>query len=289
MRGRKLSWLPAGAGLAGLGLALGLAAVASQGVGAASPDLAAPDAEAPFANRPPLVGVRGGTVRAGEPLVLAAYASNMESEAVHLEASLDLQPGQRAPSWLGQSVWTADLAAQPILRIPLSPPADAEPGAYSLLVGATDSGGLTSWRRMTLEVLPPADPQPSASTRPVGANGAPTSASASSGGAAPKSASSKASPAASSTADSPSLSLSVSPSSMAEGRSGDIVVSATLLGTSMAPGMDVSAELQVSGTATDGEDYTLSGTRSVTIPANSSTLTGTRTLKLSALADDLRR
>ena len=53
--------------------------------------------------------------------------------------------------------------------------------------------------------------------------------------------------------------------------------------------MDVSAELQVSGTATDGEDYTLSGTKSVTIPANSSTLTGTRTLRLSALADDLRR
>ena len=154
MRGRKLSWLPAGAGVAGLGLALGFAAVAAQGGGTASPDLAAPDAEAPFANRPPLVGVRGGTVRAGETLLLAAYASDMESEAVHLEVSLDLQPGQRAPSWLGQSVWTADLAAQPILRIPLSPPADAEPGAYSLLVGATDSGGLTSWRRRTARTTP---------------------------------------------------------------------------------------------------------------------------------------
>ena len=192
MSGRKLSWLPAGAGLAGLGLALGFAAVASQGGEAASPDLAAPDLEAPpAANRPPLVGVRGGTVRAGETLVLAAYASDMESEAIHLEASLDLQPGQRAPAWLGGTVWTADLAAQPILRIPLSPPADAESGTYSLLVGATDSGGLTAWRRMTLEVLLPADPQPSASTRPAGANGAPTSASASSGGGTPKSASSK--------------------------------------------------------------------------------------------------
>ena len=154
MRGRKLTWLPAGAGLAGLGLALGLAAVAAQGGGAASPDLAAPDLEAPPANRPPLVGVRGGTVRAGETLVLAAYASDMESEAVHLEVSLDLQPGQRAPSWLDRSVWTADLAAQPILRIPLSPPADAEPGTYSLLVGATDSGGLTSWRRRTARTTP---------------------------------------------------------------------------------------------------------------------------------------
>ena len=54
MGGRKLSLLPAGAGLVGLGLALSLAAVAAQGGGTASPDLVAPDAEASFANRPPL-------------------------------------------------------------------------------------------------------------------------------------------------------------------------------------------------------------------------------------------
>ena len=275
MGARKLPWLSAGAGLVGLGLALGLAAVAPQGGEAASPDFAAPDAEAPFANRPPLVGVRGGAVRAGETLVLAAYASDMESEAVHLEVSLDLKPGQPAPSWLGRSVWTADLSAQPILRIPLSPPADAAPGSYEFLVGATDSGGLTSWRRMALEVLPPAEPAPSAGASPDSGGGT--------------AASSKSSPAASATADSPSLSLSVSPASMAEGVSGDIVVSATLLGASMVPGMDVVGEFQVSGTATDGTDYTLSGTKSVTIPAGGATLTGTRTLKLSALADDLRR
>ena len=276
MGGRKLSWLPAGAGLAGLGLVLGLAAVASQGGEAASSDFAAPDAEAPPANRPPLVGVRGGAVRAGESLVLAAYASDMESEAVHLEVSLDLKPGQSAPSWLDRSVWTADLSAQPILRIPLSPPADAETGTYSLLVGATDSGGLTSWRRMALEVLPPAGPAPSAGASPDSSG-------------ATAAAFSKASPAASATADSPSLNLSVSPASMAEGTSGDIVVSATLMGVSMVPGMDVVGALQVSGTATAGTDYTLTGTKSVTIPAGSATLTGTRTLKLSALADELRR
>ena len=287
MDGKKLSWLPVGAGVAGLGLALGFAAVAAQGGGTASPDLAAPDAEAPFANRPPMVGVRGGTVRAGESLVLAAYASDMESEAVHLEASLDLQPGQRAPAWLGGTVWTADLAAQPILRIPLSPPADAEPGAYSLLVGATDSGGLTSWRRMTLEVLPPAEPEPSAGAASESSGG--ITVAGASNGAVPKSVFSKASPAASSTTDSPSLNLSVSPASMAEGASGDIVVSATLMGVSMVPGMDVVGALQVSGTATAGTDYTLTGTKSVTIPAGSATLTGTRTLKLSALADELRR
>ena len=173
MGARKPPWLSAGAGLAGLVLALGFAAVASQGGQAASSDLAAPDAEVPFANRPPLVGVRGVAVRAGETLVLAAYASDMESEAVHLEVSLDLKPGQPAPSWLDRSVWTADLAAQPILRIPLSPPADAETGTYSLLVGATDSGGLTSWRRMALEVLPPAEPAPSAGASPDSGGGAP--------------------------------------------------------------------------------------------------------------------
>ena len=286
MGGSRFSWPPAGAGLAGMVLALGLTAVAAQG-GDASPDLAAPEAEAPPANSPPTVGVRGGAVRAGETLVLAAYATDMESEAVHLEASLDLKPGQRAPAWLGGTVWTADLAAQPILRIPLSPPADAEPGAYSLLVAATDSGGLTSWRRMTLEVLPPAEPEPSAGASP-GAGGGAVAAGAPNGGAAPKSALSKASPTASAS-DSPSLNLSVSPASMAEGNSGDIVVSATLLGAAMVPGMDVVGELQVSGTATDGADYTLSGTRSVMIPADSATLTGTRTLKLSALGDELRR
>ena len=168
---RRSFGLAAGVCAAGMVLALGLTAVAAQG-GDASPDLAAPEAEAPPANSPPTVGVRGGAVRAGETLVLAAYATDMESEAVHLEASLDLKPGQRAPAWLGGTVWTADLAAQPILRIPLSPPADAEPGAYSLLVAATDSGGLTSWRRMTLEVLPPAEPEPSAGASPGASGGA---------------------------------------------------------------------------------------------------------------------
>ena len=242
--GKRLG-LPAGVCAAGMVLALGLTAVAARG-GGASLSLAAPEAEAPPANSPPTVGVRGGAVHAGETLVLAAYATDMESEAIHLEVSLDLKPGQRAPAWLGGTVWTADLAAQPILRIPLSPPADAEPGAYSLLVGATDSGGLTSWRRMTLEVLPPAEPEPSAGASPDAGGG--------DGGATPKSAFSKASPTASSTTDSPSLNLSVSPASLAEGNSADIVVSATLMGVSMVPGMDVVGALQVSGTATDGTD-----------------------------------
>ena len=286
MNGGKRLWLMLGVCLAALGLAAGLSAVAAQG--GSSPDPSKPHAQAPAVNQPPMVGVQGGAVRAGESLSLAAYATDMESEAFHLSVLLDLRPGQSAPAWLERRAWTADLAAQPILRIPVSPPADAKPGTHSFLVGATDSGGLTSWRRMFLEVLPPAEPMPSAGASPASGGGA-VAAGAPKPAAAPKPAFSKASPTASSTADSPSLNLSVSPASMAEGSSGDVVVSATLLGAAMVAGMDVVGELQVSGTATDGTDYTLSGTRSVRIPADSATLTGTRTLRLSALADELRR
>ena len=289
MGGMKRIWLAAGVCAVGLGLAAGLSAVAAQG-GASSPDHSAPHAEAPPANRPPTVGVRGGSVRAGEGLTLAAYATDMESAAVHLEVSLDVHPGAAVPAWLSPAVWTAGLSAQPILRIPLSPPADAAPGAYEFLAGATDGGGLTTWRRLRLEVLPPARPAAPSGASPNPAGGSSVGAAAPSAGALPVAAPQPA-PAArpsSSSPESPGLSLSVSPASVSEGSVRDVVVSATLTGVAMVPGMDVVGVLQVSGTATDGTDYTLGGTRSFRIPAGSATLTGTRTLRLAALADELR-
>lgn len=142
---RENLWALMGACAVALGLAAVLSAVAAQG-GGASPEPSKPLAEAPALNRPPTLGVRGGAVHAGESLTIAAYAADMESEAIRLEVSLDLRSGQSAPAWLERRVWTADLAAQPILRIPVSPPADAKPGTYSFLVGATDSGGRTTRR-----------------------------------------------------------------------------------------------------------------------------------------------
>ena len=61
------------------------------------------------------------------------------------------------------------------------------------------------------------------------------------------------------------------------------------MGVTMVPDADVTGVLQVSGTATDGADYSLSGTKSIVIPAGRATLTGTSTLLLSALPDEERR
>ena len=236
------------------------------------------------ANTPPTLKALGGAVRLGGHLVLAAYATDADSSLVQVLAALHLRPGQPAPAWLEQTRWASPLAPFPLLEIAVSPPADAAPETYVIEVSATDDGGLSALGEMLLEVLPPEAPPPVPS--PASAQGASSSSAAAVGGASSGAAGAAAAKAASSSSsESPSLSLSVSPASVAEGSIRDIVVTGTLMGVSMVPGVDVTGALQVSGTATDGTDYSLSGTKSLVIPAGSATLTGTRTLRLSALGD----
>ena len=239
------------------------------------------------ANTPPTLKALGGAVRPGGHLVLAAYATDADSSLVQVLAALHLRPGQPAPAWLGQTRWASPLAPFPLLEIAVSPPADAVPETYVIEVSATDDGGLSALGEMLLEVLPPETPAvPPPAPSPAGAQGASSSSAAAVGGASSGAAGAAAAKAAtSSSSESPSLSLSVSPASVAEGSIRDIVVTGTLMGVSMVPGVDVTGVLQVSGTATDGTDYSLSGTKSLVIPAGSATLTGTRTLRLSALGD----
>ena len=284
-------WLPV------LCLALGPTASA---VDDAAPALEAFALEAPAAppsnaaslipaNTPPTLKALGGSVRPGGHLVLAAYATDANSSLVQVLAALHLRPGQQAPAWLQQTRWASPLAPFPLLEIAVSPPADAAPETYVIEVSATDDGGLSALGEMLLEVLPPEAPAaPPPGPSPAGAQRAsPYSATGSALSGAASASASRA--AASSSAESPSLSLSVSPASVAEGSSQDIVVTGTLMGVSMVPGVDVTGALQVSGTAADGTDYSLSGTKSLVIAAGSATLTGTRTLRLSALADEQRR
>ena len=239
------------------------------------------------ANTPPTLKALGGAVRPGGHLVLAAYATDADSGLVQVLATLHLRPGQPAPAWLEQTSWASPLASFPLLEIAVSPPADAAPETYVIEVSATDDGGLSALGEMLLEVLPPEAPAaPPPGSSPASAQGASSSSAAAVGGASSGVAGAAAAKAASSSSsESPSLSLSVSPASVAEGSIRDIVVTGTLMGVSMVPGVDVTGALQVSGTATDGTDYSLSGTKSLVIPAGSATLTGTRTLRLSALGD----
>ena len=243
------------------------------------------------ANTPPTLKALGGAVRPGGRLVLAAYATDADSSLVQVLAALHLRPGQPAPAWLEQTRWASPLAPFPLLEIAVSPPADAAPETYVIEVSATDDGGLSALGEMLLEVLPPEAPAaPPPAPSPAGAQGASSSSAAAVGGASSGTAGAAAAKAASSSSsESPSLSLSVSPASVAEGSIRDIVVTGTLMGVSMVPGVDVTGVLQVSGTATDGTDYSLGGTKTLVIPAGSATLTGTRTLRLSALGDDLKR
>ena len=94
------------------------------------------------ANTPPTLKALGGAVRPGGHLVLAAYAMDADSEVVQLLATLHLQPGQRAPAWLGQTRWAAPLGPHPLLQIAVSPPADAAPATYIFELSAADDGGL---------------------------------------------------------------------------------------------------------------------------------------------------
>ena len=292
---RLVFWLPV--------LCLALAPAIGTVDDAAAPALEAP-AAAPSevaallpANTPPTLKALGGAVRPGGRLVLAAYATDADSEVVQLLAALHLQPGQRAPSWLGRTSWAAPLGPHPLLQIAVSPPADAAPATYIFELSAADDGGLSALGEMRLEVLPPEAPPGASSDE---AKGRSPSSPAAAGGASPKAAGAaafrraapkSAAAAQSSATSSPSLSLSlsVSPASVAEGTSRNILVSATLMGVTMVPDADVTGVLQVSGTATDGADYSLSGTKSIVIPAGRATLTGTSTLLLSALPDEERR
>ena len=290
---RLVFWLPV--------LCLALAPAVGTVDDAAAPALEAPAAPPTAnaaallpANTPPTLKALGGAVRPGGHLVLAAYATDADSEVVQLLAALHLQPGQRAPAWLGRTSWAAPLGPHPLLQIGVSPPADAAPATYIFELSAADDGGLSALGEMRLEVLPPEAP-------PDEAKGRSPSSPAAAGGASPKAASAasafrRAAPrsvaaAQTSATSSPSLSLSlsVSPASVAEGTSRNILVSATLMGVSMVPDADVTGVLQVSGTAADGADYSLSGTKSIVIPAGRATLTGTSTLLLSALPDEERR
>ena len=89
-------------------------------------------------------------------------------------------------------------------------------------------------------------------------------------------------------ADDIGLSLSTSPAAITEGGGeAEVTVSGTLTGLSVAPEADVTAVLSVGGGAIDGLDYTLSGSRTLTVPAGDATLTAGAALRIAALPDDL--
>ena len=84
------------------------------------------------------------------------------------------------------------------------------------------------------------------------------------------------------------LTLSTSPAAVTEGGAAtEVTVTGTLTGLSATPAADVTATLTAGGTATDGLDYTVSGSKTLTVAAGDATLTDDTVLTLTALADDL--
>ena len=93
----------------------------------------------------------GGDVRPDRTLILTAQATG---EAVQLSAEHEAEPGEALPTWL---IATSTVAAtrDPRIEIAISPPEDARPQRFTLVVSATAGGGLTSQAEIPWQVLAP--------------------------------------------------------------------------------------------------------------------------------------